>query len=59
MNPKATLRQLLQAIHDGDRRLAQDLSWVFSDWLKRRGFLPSPADLAEVCAEFATSGLNP
>lgn len=52
MDPKETLTKLLQAIHDGDRRMAQDHSYVLSQWFGRQGFLPSPTELAEVCAKF-------
>lgn len=53
MDPTETLRQLLQALKDDDRELAKAHALNLASWLSHRGFLPSPADVARVCAEFA------
>jgi hypothetical protein len=53
MDPKATLRQMLEAIKDGDPAIVEEAARNLADWVMRGGALPTPADLTEICAKFA------
>jgi len=55
MDPKATLRQVLQAMIDGDRTEARMGLQALHDWLRRDGHIPTKSDVAEICSGFSRS----
>ena len=52
MDPKATLRQVLQAIVDGDRTEARMGLQALHDWLRQDGHMPTKNDVADICSSF-------
>jgi hypothetical protein len=58
MDPTATLLRALRAIKDQDRDEAREAFQDLIEWLARGGFMPSPAELETLCAEFAPTSTN-
>jgi hypothetical protein len=53
MDPIEALRDLLQAIKDGDRRQAAAFAGILHEYWRFTGRMPSPEDLEKLCGEFA------
>ena len=41
MDPEATVRELLEAMHDNDRERVDELLDALKDWNDKQGYLPS------------------
>lgn len=52
MDPKATLRHLLEAMQNNDPAEAVERLHDLESWFETGGFMPSPDDLSEICASF-------